>query len=51
MKHYIGEPPSEIVVEGKKMNPQQYLHDVIRINPDEYVDILSYEQEPFFKHV
>ena len=51
MKHYIGEPPSEIVVEGKKMNPQQYLHDVIRINPDDYVDILSYEQEPFYKQV
>ena len=40
MNHYIGEPPSEIVVEGKRMNPQQYLHDVIRINPDDYVDIL-----------
>ena len=51
MKHYIGEPPSEIVVEGKRMNPQQYLHDVIRINPDDYVDILSYEQEPFYKQV
>ncbi len=51
MKHYIGEPPSEIIVDGKKMNPQQYLHDVIRINPDDYVDILSYEQEPFYKQV
>jgi bleomycin hydrolase len=51
MKHYIGEPPSEIIVDGKKMNAQQYLHDVIRINPDDYVDILSYEQEPFYKYV
>jgi bleomycin hydrolase len=51
MNHYMGEPPSEIVVEGKKMKPQQYLHDVIRINPDDYVDILSYEQEPFYQHV
>ena len=51
MKHYIGEPPSEIIVDGKKMNPLQYLHDAIRINPDDYVDILSYEQEPFYKYV
>jgi len=36
---------------GKKISPLQYLHDVIRINPDDYVDILSYEQEPFYKHV
>jgi bleomycin hydrolase len=51
MDHYMGVPPSEITVAGKKMNPKQYLHDVIRINPDDYVDILSYEQEPFYKHV
>jgi bleomycin hydrolase len=51
MKHYMGEPPSEITVAGKKMNPLQYLHDVLRLNPDDYVDILSYEQEPFYEHV
>jgi bleomycin hydrolase len=51
MNHYMGKPPSEIVVDEKKMNPQQYLHDVIRINPDDYVDILSYEQEPFYQQV
>jgi bleomycin hydrolase len=51
MKHYIGEPPGEIMVNGKKLTPLQYLTDVIRINPDDYVDILSYKQEPFFKHV
>jgi bleomycin hydrolase len=51
MNHYMGEPPTEIMVEGKKISPLQYLHDIIRINPDDYVDILSYEQEPFYKHV
>ena len=51
MKHYIGEPPSEVIVAGKKVTPIQYLHEVIKINPDDYVDILSYEQEPFYQHV
>ncbi len=51
MKHYMGEPPSEVTVAGKKLNPLQYLHDVLRINPDDYVDILSYSQEPFYAHV
>jgi bleomycin hydrolase len=50
MKHYMGEPPAEITVAGKKVTPLQYLHDVLRINPDDYVDILSYKQEPFFGH-
>jgi len=51
MKYHIGEPPAEITVDGKKMTPVQYMHDVIKIDPDNYVDILSYEQEPFFQHV
>ena len=51
MKHYMGEPPLEITVAGKKLNPLQYLNDVLRINPDDYVDILSYSQEPFYAHV
>ncbi len=51
MKHYIGEPPAEIAVAGKKMTPLQYLHDVLKLEPDNYVSILSYEQEPFYEHV
>jgi bleomycin hydrolase len=51
MKHYIGEPPAEITVDGKKMTPLQYMRDVIKLDPDNYVDILSYEQEPFYQHV
>jgi bleomycin hydrolase len=51
MNHYLGVPPSEIMVDGKKLTPLQYLHDVIQIDPDNYVNILSYEQEPFYQHV
>jgi bleomycin hydrolase len=51
LNRYIGVPPEEITVNGKKMTPLQYLHDVLRINPDDYVDILSYEQESFYQHV
>lgn len=51
MHHYMGVPPSEITVNGKKITPVQYLNDVLKINPDDYVDILSYIQEPFYKQV
>lgn len=51
MHHYIGVPPTEVLVNGKKMGPLQYLSEVVRVNPDDYVDILSYEQEPFYKQV
>jgi|WetSurSiteA1Bulk_404760.scaffolds.fasta_scaffold00020_22 bleomycin hydrolase len=51
MNHYLGEPPAEIIVNGKKLTPLQYLNDVVKINPDDYVDILSYRQEPFYQLV
>jgi bleomycin hydrolase len=51
MNHYMGEPPTEITVNGKKITPLQYLKEVIKINPDDYVDILSYKQEPFYIQV
>lgn len=51
MDHYLGVPPTEITVSGKKMTPLQYLKEVIKINPGDYVDILSYTQEPFWKQV
>ncbi|RLD62728.1 MAG: peptidase C1 [Bacteroidetes bacterium] len=51
MNHYIGVPPTEFKVEGKTYTPKTYLKDYLKINPDDYVEILSYEQEPFWKQV
>ena len=51
LNHYMGEPPAEVTINGKKLTPVQYLKEVIRINPDDYVDILSYTQKPFYKQV
>jgi bleomycin hydrolase len=51
MNYYLGAPPAEINVNGKKITPSQYLKEIIKINPDDYVDILSYTQEPFYKQV
>lgn len=51
MDYYMGVPPSAISVEGRKITPLQYMKEVIKINPDDYVDILSYTQKPFYKQV
>jgi bleomycin hydrolase len=48
MDHYIGTPPSSVAVNGKKMSPQQYLRDVVGINPDEYVTFMSLKSEPMW---
>lgn len=51
MNYYMGVPPSDININGKKVTPLQYLKEVIKINPEDYVDILSYTQKPFYKQV
>ncbi len=51
MNHYMGVPPKEVTVNGKTYSPLQYLNDVLKLNTDDYVDILSYMQEPFYKNV
>ncbi len=51
MKHHIGEPPTEFIVDGKTYSPKSYLNDYIKINPKDYVEILSYKQEPYWQQV
>ena len=51
MNHHIGEPPTEFMVDGKKYTPKTYLTDYIKIIPDDYVDVTSYLQEPYWKQV
>ncbi|HSL89689.1 MAG TPA: C1 family peptidase [Ignavibacteriaceae bacterium] len=51
MDHYIGAPPSEFVVEGKKYSPKDYLKNYLKLNLDDYIDILSIKQQPYWKQV
>ncbi len=44
---HIGTPPEKFTVEGKEYTPQTYLRDFLQINPDDYVDVLSYMQQPY----
>jgi bleomycin hydrolase len=49
LNFYLGVPPAEVMVGGKKYTPKEYLRDYLKLNMDDYVDILSYMQEPFYK--
>jgi len=51
MNFYIGRPPSEFTIEGKKYTPKTYLTEYLKINPDDYIEILSYMQEPYWEKV
>lgn len=51
LNHYVGETPAEFYIEGKKYSPKEFLNNYIKIIPDDYVDILSYMQQPYYKQV
>ncbi len=48
LNYYLGEPPTEFEVDGKKMTPQKYLIKVVKVNLDDYVDILSLMEVPYY---
>lgn len=51
LNHYIGEPPKEFTYEGKKLTPLQFFSDVVKLNLDDYIDVLSLMQELFYQKV
>ncbi len=48
MNFHIGEPPAAVTVTGKKMTPQEYLKNIAKLNPDDYVDIMSLLEAPYW---
>ena len=51
LNHYMGEPQAEFYFEGKKYSPEQFLNDYLKLKLEDYVDILSYMQQPYYKQV
>jgi len=51
LNHYIGEPPVQVTVNGKTMSPQDYMTGVLKFRTDDYCDVLSYMQQPYWKQV
>ena len=48
LNYYIGEPPKEFEFEGKKMTPMDFFKNVVKLNPDDYVDIMSLMEKPYY---
>lgn len=51
MNHHIGEPPSKVILDGKSYSPMSYMKDYLKLNPEDFVEILSYKQEPYWQQV
>ncbi len=51
MNHYMGVPPTEFEWDGNKYTPETFLKNAVKINPDDYVDVVSYMQQPYWEQV
>lgn len=49
LDHYMGPVPTSIDYKGKKISPMQYMKDVLKIDPDNYVDFMSLMEKPYWK--
>lgn len=48
MNQYMGVPPQTVKVNGKEISPKQYLSDVLKLNMNDYVDIVSLKVKPYW---
>lgn len=49
LNHYLGEPPKTIVVSGKEITPKEYFESVVKLNADDYVEIMSLMEKPYYQ--
>ncbi len=46
---YLGEVPKSFDFKGKKYTPQTFAKEVVGINPDDYVELSSYTDHPYYE--
>jgi bleomycin hydrolase len=51
LNHHINTPPEKVTVGGVPMTPREYLRNIVRLNLDDYVEILSIKQQPYYQRV
>ncbi len=49
MDHYMGPPPPRITEDGHNYTPQEYVKDVLKLQPDDYVTLMSLKSEPYWE--
>lgn len=46
---YLGEPPIDFVYENKTITPISFYKDVLHFNPDDYIEITSFNHHDFYQ--
>ena len=51
LNFYIDAPPATVNVNGKNLTPLEYMKNVTKLNPDDYVDFMSLMEKPYWTMV
>lgn len=51
MNHYMGTPPESFNVDGVTYTPMEYMTNYLKLDPSDFVEILSYKQKPYWEQV
>ncbi len=46
---YLGVPPTKVVYNGNQYTPMEFMKQVTKINPDDYVDFMSIMEKEYWK--
>jgi bleomycin hydrolase len=46
---YLGKIPEQFSFQGKTYTPGSFASDVLKLNPDDYIELTSYTHHPFYK--
>jgi bleomycin hydrolase len=49
LDHYLGPVPTKFSYKEKIYSPKSFLEQVLKFNPDDYIEITSYTHHPFYK--
>jgi bleomycin hydrolase len=49
LEHYMGVPPTEVVVGNKHMTPVEYMQKELKLVPGDYVNLMSLMEKPYYQ--
>lgn len=49
LNNYIGAPPGKVLVNGKEMTPKEYFEKMVKLNLDDYVELVSLSDRPYYQ--
>jgi len=51
LNHHMGVPPTHFSYDSNDYTPMTFLNNYLKLNMDDYVDVLSYMQQPYWAQV